>query len=77
MINNPDQFVIHRLRAKPVEYTVKIRHYVSDGKWMMAVTVYDIEDSERAHLAVADDLRRAAEICEGDKSDLTTDPGAE
>jgi hypothetical protein len=65
-----DQFVVHRLRAKPIEYTIKIRHFVSGGVWMMGVTVCDIEESERARLSVADDLRRAAELCE----DLTAKP---
>ena len=63
--NRSDQFVIHRLRSKPVEYTVKIRHFVSGGEWMMGVTVCDIEENERGRLCVADDLRRAAEIIEG------------
>jgi len=65
MTNEPDQFVIHRLRAKPVEYTVKIRHFVSGGEWMMGVTVCDLADSERNHISVADDLRQAADMLEG------------
>jgi len=60
----PDQFVVHRLRAKPVEYTVTIRHFVSGGEWVMGVTVKDVADSGRDRLSVADDLRRAAEILE-------------
>jgi hypothetical protein len=64
MANDPDQFVIHRLRAKPVEYTVKIRHFVGDGKWMMGVTVCDLADTDRNHVSVAADLRYAAEMCE-------------
>lgn len=59
-----DQFVIHRLRSKPIEYTVRIRHFVSGGEWMMGVTVMDIVDDDRGHAAVADDLRRAADIVE-------------
>ena len=63
---DPDQFVVHRLRAKPVEYTVKIRHFVSGGGWMIGVQVLDLEDSDRARLCVADDLRRVADIVEDD-----------
>jgi len=70
-----DQFILHRLRAKPIEYTVRIRHFVgSGGKWMMGVTVNDIGDglclsrvspeSAIAMRSVADDLRRAIEILE-------------
>ena len=70
MDNRPDQFVIHRLRAKPVEYTVKIRHFVSGGEWMMGVTVCDIEEGERGRLSVAADLRHAAGMLE----DLTATP---
>jgi hypothetical protein len=63
---DPNQFVIHRLRAKPIEYTVKIRHFVSGGRWMIGVQVNDLEDSDRARLSVADDLRRVADIVEDD-----------
>lgn len=62
-----DQFIIHRLRAKPVEYNLKIRHFVIDGEWVMGVTIsdVDIEIDEEAR-RVADDLRRAADMIEGE-----------
>lgn len=62
-----DQFIVHRLRAKPVEYNLKIRHFVADGEWIMGVTVIDvdIEIAEEAR-RVADDLRRAADMIEGE-----------
>ncbi len=62
-----DQFIVHRLRAKPVEYNLKIRHFVIDGEWIMGVTVVDvdIEIAEEAR-RVADDLRRAADLIEGE-----------
>lgn len=68
VVGESDQFVIYRLRAKPVEYSVRIRHFVSGGEWMMGVTVYDVAESDRAKLAVVDDLRRAIEIFEEEKS---------
>lgn len=62
---DPNQFIIHRLRAKPVEYTVKIRHFVSGGEWYMGVTVCDLADTERDRFSVIADLRHALEILEG------------
>jgi hypothetical protein len=62
--NRPDQFVVHRLRAKPIEYTVKIRHFVSGGVWMMGVTVMDLADTDHNRVSVAADLRHAAAMHE-------------
>lgn len=59
-------FIIHRLRAKPVEYTVTIRHFVAGGDWVMSVTVNDVADAPEDHARVADDLRRAALMIEED-----------
>lgn len=59
-----DQFVIHRLRSKPVEYTVQIRHFVSGGSWQMGVTVLDLAEGDEARSRVADDLRYAADMLE-------------
>jgi hypothetical protein len=69
-----NQFIIHRLRAKPVEYNVTIRHFVADGQWMASVIVrdVDIEIDEEAR-RVADDLRWAADMIEGE---LRADLGA-
>ena len=62
---NPNAFVIHRLRSKPVEYTIKIRHFVSGGEWVMGVSVHDVsEPDEVQRERVAADLRRAAELME-------------
>jgi hypothetical protein len=65
MSGDPNAFVIHRLRSKPVEYTVKIRHFVSAGEWMMGVSVHDVsEPDEVQRERVAADLRRAADLVE-------------
>ena len=64
MANERDQFVIHRLRAKPVEYTIKIRHFVSGGEWMIGATVCGIEENARAKLSVVEDLRQVIEMFE-------------
>ena len=62
---NPNAFVIHRLRSKPVEYKIKIRHFVSGGEWVMGVSVHDVsEPDEVQRERVAADLRRAAELME-------------
>jgi len=65
MTDPRDAFVIHRLRAKPVEYNVAISHFVAQGDWMMSVTVNDVSMEtldERAR--VAEDLRAAARLVE-------------
>lgn len=59
-------FVVHRLRAKPVEYTVIISHFVRAGQWVMSVGVNDVEDDRENKLRVAADLRKAAEWIEQD-----------
>jgi hypothetical protein len=63
-----DQFVIHRLRSKPVEYTVRIRHFVVDGEWTIGVLVLDIVEDDEQKLRVAADLRRAADILDGQQT---------
>lgn len=61
----PDAFVVNRLRAKPVEYTVKISHYVSGGEWVMGVSVHDVSAPDEVQKErVAADLRYAAELLE-------------
>jgi hypothetical protein len=60
-----DRFVVHRLRARPVEYTVTIRHFVSGGEWMMGVTVKDVAmDNAEECRRVALDLKCAATMLE-------------
>lgn len=59
-------FIVHRLRAKPVEYTVTISHFVRDGKWVMSVGVDDVADDRENKLRVAADLRAAADWIEED-----------
>lgn len=60
-----DSFVVKRLRAKPVEYTVKISHYVSGGAWVMGVSVHDVSEPDEVQKErVAADLRYAAELLE-------------
>jgi hypothetical protein len=65
-----DRFIIHRLRSKPVEYTITLRHFVSGGEWMLGVLVNDIENSQRAKEAIASDLRYAAAMLD-DTDDIT------
>ena len=57
-----DQFVVHRLRSQPVEYTITIKHFVSGGEWTMSVTVKGVDDGPTSKSRVASDLRRAAEM---------------
>ena len=65
MSDPADQFVIHRLRAQPVEYTVELRHFVSGGEWMIGVKVNDIDiDDAEQRTRVAFDLRIAADMLE-------------
>ena len=57
------KFVVNRLRAKPVEYTVRISHFVAAGEWQMAIEIEDIgpmdlENKKR----IAADLQLAAEL---------------
>jgi hypothetical protein len=59
-------FVVHRLRSKPVEYSVDIRHFVVAGEWTMGVTVRDVADDAEGRRRVAADLRRAAEMIDAD-----------
>jgi hypothetical protein len=59
-------FIVHRLRSKPVEYTVTISHFVRAGEWVMSVGVNDIDDDRENKLRVAADLRAAADWIEED-----------
>lgn len=65
-----DPFVVNRLRAQPVEYSVHIRHFASGGQWMMGLTVYGVapEDAEQCR-RVAEDLKYAASMLEDDQTD--------
>lgn len=60
MADPRDAFVIHRLRSKPVEYSVTIRHYVSNGEWEMSMTVEGATDDAENRDRVAEDLEVAA-----------------
>ena len=59
-----NQFVVHRLRAQPVEYTVTIKHFVSAGEWTMGATVEGVDKDEETRKRVAFDLRTAADWLE-------------
>lgn len=63
-----NQFVVHRLRSKPVEYTVTIRHFVSAGEWQMGVTVQDVGEDDTNRERVADDLEAAAQMLRNKRS---------
>lgn len=54
------EFIVHRLRAKPVEYTVTIAHFVRAGEWVMSASVKDVGDDTENCLRVADDLEVVA-----------------
>lgn len=69
-----DAFVIHRLRAKPVEYSVTIRHFVSEGEWQMSMTVEGAEDDTVNRLRVAEDLEVAASWLKGGSRNVTPEP---
>jgi len=60
-----DQFIVKRLRSKPVEYTVRIRHFIIDGEWHMGATVMDVAEDDVNKDRVASDLRAAATILDG------------
>lgn len=66
-LNDPDAFVIHRLRAKPVEYTIRFRHFVKDGARAFGITVSDIAQDRENRLRIAADLRVAAAMLEDDE----------
>lgn len=55
-----DQFTIHRLRAKPVEYSVVIRHFVAEGEWQMAIELRDVDTDQENRERIAADLEVAA-----------------
>jgi len=60
-----DTFVINRLCSKPVEYTVKILHFVSNGEWVMGVSIHDVSEPDEVQKErVAADLIYAAELLE-------------
>ncbi len=59
-----NQFVVHRLIAAPVEYTVTIKHFVSGGEWTMSAAVYGVDKDEETRKRVAFDLRTAADWLE-------------
>lgn len=65
-MSGENAFVVHRLRSKPVEYTVAISHFVSAGEWVMSVGINNICDTREDKLRVAADLRKAAEWIEED-----------
>ena len=67
MSDESERFVIKRLRSKPVEYTVTIRHFAMDGEWMMSVNVSGAGDDDENRRRVASDLSRASEIIEGSR----------
>lgn len=58
-------FVLKRLRAKPVTYTVEISHLAVGGEWQMSVTVRDLVEDDEQSRRVASDLRLAADILDG------------
>ncbi len=63
-----DAFVIHRLRAKPVEYSFKITHYVRDGEWMLGIEVNDLAEDDETRRRLAADLREIATWLEEPRS---------
>jgi hypothetical protein len=68
------EFVIKRLRAKPVDYTVTISHFVRAGEWTMRVGVNGSVDDRENRLRVAADLRMAAAWLEEDAEPAIDNP---
>lgn len=64
VISAGNAFVVKRLRAKPVTYTVEISHFASGGEWMMGVKVHGVGHSEMDKANIASDLREAADRIE-------------
>ncbi len=69
-----DQFVIHRLKSKPVSYSVGISHFVSHGEWQMAITVTGVGEDNENKRRVATDLRAAAEMLDPTKIEAKEAP---
>lgn len=61
-MDNVADFTKRRLSKEPVQYTIVIRH---DGDGMSFV-VHDIQNTHKDRLAVARDLKAAAESLEVD-----------
>ena len=59
-----NQFVVNRLRSKPITYTVTISHFVVDSEWMMSVQVADLTEDDENKSRIAGDLRHAADMLE-------------
>ena len=60
MADPRDAFVIHRLRAKPVEYSFKVVHFVTDGDWCLGIEVNDLDEDPETKRRLAADLREIA-----------------
>lgn len=73
-MSSPNQFVVHRLRSKPVEYTVTIRHFVSGGEWHMSVQVNDVSEDPENRFRVAADLAHASHMLRDEKLSATFFP---
>jgi hypothetical protein len=61
-----NRFVINRLRRSPVEYTVKISHFVSGGEWQMGIELQDVRVDDTSRISIASDLRTAADWLEAE-----------
>lgn len=59
-----EKFVVKRLQAKPVSYTVTISHFVSAGEWQMGLHVEGVAEDTENRERVASDLRFAADLLE-------------
>jgi hypothetical protein len=63
-MTNP--FVLKRLKAKPVTYTVELSHFAAGGAQQFGVVVRDIRMDAEGKRRVAADLRLAAEWIEAE-----------
>ncbi len=59
-------FIVPKLRAKPVTYTVEISHFVQDGQWALAVNPIGVAQDKANRQRVAADLEAAAVILRQD-----------
>lgn len=54
-------FVAHRLRSKPIAYTVRIEHFVEAGQWMTSYSIHDVAGDMENRNRIAADLRKFAD----------------
>jgi hypothetical protein len=60
LTDHPYQFVINRLRLKPIDYTINFSHFASGGEWQFKIGINDLDMSDiDSHKRVIGDLEAA------------------